>query len=355
MQTRELVTPSEIVETRRKRVLSGIQPSGDLHLGNYLGSIKRWVERQNEKENFFCIVDLHAITVPQDSDLLRQRTRGVAALYVASGLDPKACTIFVQSHVTAHAEACWLLNCITPLGWLERMTQYKDKAARADNGERISTGLLDYPVLMAGDILLYSADEVPVGEDQKQHVELSRDIAQRFNHQFGETFVVPKPVIPEVGAKVMGFDDPLKKMSKSYEDIRGHLVKMVDEPREIERTIKRAVTDSGNEIAFSEAPEKAGVNNLLGIYKVISGKTTDQVEADFADARGYGDLKKAVAEVVIGELAPIRDRYDEIMSDVTELDRILARGAEQARAVAGPKLREMKERIGLVLPQGSMS
>ncbi len=283
---------------------------------------------------------------------MRKRTRGVAALYIASGLDPENCTIFVQSHVTAHPEACWLLNCVTPLGWLERMTQYKDKSVRADSGERISAGLLDYPVLMAGDILLYSADEVPVGEDQKQHVELSRDIAQRFNHQFGETFVIPEPVIPEVGARVMGFDDPSKKMSKSHEHIRGHLVKMVDEPKEIERTIKRAVTDSGNEIVFSDDPEKAGVNNLLGIYKVITGKATAQVEGDFVNAKGYGDLKKAVAEVVIEELAPIRDRYNEIISDPAELDRILARGAAQARAVADPKLREMKERIGLVLPQG---
>ena len=191
MQTKELTIEREKLETRKKRVLSGIQPSGDLHLGNYLGSIKRWVERQHDKENFFCIVDLHAITVPQDPSLLQQRTRAVAALYIASGLDPESCTIFVQSHVTAHAEACWLLNCVTPLGWLERMTQYKDKAERAQSGERISAGLLDYPVLMAGDILLYSADEVPVGDDQKQHVELSRDIAQRFNHQFGETLVVP--------------------------------------------------------------------------------------------------------------------------------------------------------------------
>lgn len=355
MKTKERTTENGSVQTKKKRVFSGIQPSGDLHLGNYLGSIKRWVERQSEKENFFCIVDLHAITVPQDPATLRRRSRAVAALYIASGLDPVNCTIFVQSHVTAHAEACWLLNCVTPLGWLERMTQYKDKAARADSGERISAGLLDYPVLMAGDILLYSADEVPVGEDQKQHVELSRDIAQRFNHQFGETLVVPKPVIPEVGARVMGFDDPTKKMSKSYEDIRGHLVKMVDDPREIERTIKRAVTDSGNEIVFSDDPEKAGVNNLLGIYKVITGKSTEQVEADFANARGYGDLKTAVAEVVIEELAPIRERYNEIMSDPAELDRILGRGAEQAKAVADPKLREMKERIGLVLPQGSVS
>ena len=190
MQTETLTVGGSSAETRKRRVLSGIQPSGDLHLGNYLGAIKRWVERQYEKENFFCIVDLHAITLPHDPAALRHRTRAVAALYIASGLDPEHCPIFIQSHLTAHSEACWLLNCVTPLGWLERMTQYKDKAGRSDSSERISTGLLAYPVLMACDILLYSADEVPVGEDQKQHVELSRDISQRFNHLFGETFVI---------------------------------------------------------------------------------------------------------------------------------------------------------------------
>jgi tryptophanyl-tRNA synthetase len=352
MQTKEAVAEQQ--HTLRSRVLSGIQPSGDLHLGNYLGAIKGWVQRQHEKENFFCIVDLHAITVQQDPKLLRHRTRAVAALYVAAGLDPDSCTFFVQSHVTAHAEACWLLNCVTPLGWLQRMTQYKDKASQ-DGGERISAGLLDYPVLMAGDILLYSANEVPVGEDQKQHVELSRDIAQRFNHLFGETFVVPEPVIPETAARVMGFNDPAKKMSKSYAHVGGHLVNMVDEPKLIERTIKRAVTDSGNEIVFSDVPEKAGVNNLLGIYKVITGRTASQVEGDFAHARGYGDLKTSVAEVVVQELDPIRRRYNDVMGDPAELDRILARGAERARAVAEPKLAEMKERMGFMPPLGGAS
>ena len=337
----------------RKRVLSGIQPSGDLHLGNYLGAIKRWVERQHEKENLFCIVDLHAVTVPQDPELLRHRTRAVAALYIASGLDPDDCTFFVQSHVTAHAEACWLLNCVTPLGWLERMTQYKDKAGQADSSQRISVGLFNYPVLMAGDILLYSADEVPVGEDQRQHVELSRDIAQRFNHLFGETFVVPEPVIPEVGAKIMGFDNPIKKMSKSYEHMGGHLVKMIDEPKVIERTIKQAVTDSGNEIVFSESPEKAGVNNLLTIYKVITGRSVQEVEGDFAHARGYGDLKAAVTEVVVQELDPIRRRYNEIMSNPSELDRILSVGSERARTLADAKVADVKDRMGFVAPLGT--
>ena len=333
----------------KKRVLSGIQPSGDVQLGNYLGAIKGWVERQSDKENFFCIVDLHALTALQDPDELRQQTRSLAAMLFAAGLDPDQCAVFIQSHVTAHAEACWVLNCVTPVGWLERMTQYKDKAG---GRESVSTGLLDYPVLMAGDILLYDAHEVPVGDDQRQHVELTRDIAQRFNHQFGETFVVPEAVIPQIGARVMGLNDPTVKMSKSFAHIRGHAVRMLDDPAEIERTFKRAVTDSGNEIRFSDDPERAGVNNLLGIYKVVTGRSEAESEADFASARGYGDLKARVAEVVIEELAPIRERYYELMGDVAELDRLLARGAEQARAVAGAKMDVIRSRVGLTAPAG---
>ena len=333
----------------KRRVLSGIQPSGDVQLGNYLGAIKGWVQRQSDKENFFCIVDLHALTALQDPDELRQQTRSLAAMLFAAGLDPDQCAVFIQSHVTAHAEACWVLNCVTPVGWLERMTQYKDKAG---GRESVSTGLLDYPVLMAGDILLYDAHEVPVGDDQRQHVELTRDIAQRFNHQFGETFTVPEAVIPQIGARVMGLNDPTVKMSKSFAHIRGHAVRMLDDPKEIERTFKRAVTDSGNEIRFSDDPERAGVNNLLGIYKVVTGRSESESEADFASARGYGDLKTRVAEVVIAELAPIRERYYELMDDVAELDRLLAGGAEQARAVAGPKMDLIRSRVGLTAPAG---
>lgn len=330
-----------------RTVFSGIQPSGDVQLGNYIGAIKGWVDRQAEKENYFCIVDLHALTVPQDPEELRYQTRSLAAMLFAAGLDPEKCTIFVQSHVTAHAEACWLLNCVTPIGWLERMTQFKSKA---ENQESVSTGLLDYPVLMAGDIVLYDAHEVPVGEDQRQHVELARDIAQRFNRIYGDTFVVPEGVIPEIGGRVMGFNDPTVKMSKSFSHIRGHAVRMLDDPKEIERTIKRAVTDAGNDIRFSEDPEKAGVNNLLGIYKVLTGMNEGQVEAEFASARGYGDLKSRVAEVVIDALTPIRERYESLMQDVGELDRMLERGAERAEAVAGPKLDDVKQRMGLILP-----
>ncbi|MCB8988560.1 MAG: tryptophan--tRNA ligase [Ardenticatenaceae bacterium] len=332
----------------KKRVFSGIQPTGNTHLGNYLGAIRNWVARQAEKENFFCIVDLHSLTVPQDPEELRYETRSMAAMLLACGLDPNQCTIFIQSHVQAHAEGCWLLNCITPLGWLQRMTQFKDKSARQ---ESVLTGLLDYPVLMAGDILFYDAHEVPVGEDQKQHVELARDIAQRFNSLYEmEFFVVPQPVIPAAGARVMGLDDPTAKMSKSLADKRGHAVRMLDDPKEIMRSFKRAVTDSGNEIAFSNDPEKAGVNNLLGIYKAVTGKDETAVLADFADARGYGDLKKRVAEVTIEALTPIRERHNYLMQDPAELDRLMAVGAEQARAISQPKVDDMKRLMGLVVP-----
>lgn len=330
---------------RRKRVFSGIQPSGMLHIGNYLGAIRRWVSEQSEKDNFFCIVDMHAITVPQDPGTLRYMTRQVAALYLASGLNPEQSTIFIQSHVRAHAECCWILNCVTPVGWLERMTQYKSKASKQ---ESVGTGLLDYPVLQAADILLYDADEVPVGEDQKQHVELTRDIAQRFNHIYGETFVLPKAVIPESGARVRAFNDPTSKMSKSETHVRGHAVLLIDEPDEIRYVIRRAVTDSGREIIFSESPEKAGVNNLLEIYELLRGQGRAEIEAHFA-GKGYGALKNEVAEVVVEALRPIRERYKAFIADSAELDRILARGAERACAIAEPKIQEIKQKVGFVL------
>ncbi|MDT8305026.1 MAG: tryptophan--tRNA ligase [Anaerolineae bacterium] len=335
----------------RRVVFSGIQPTGNIHIGNYLGAVRQWVARQDEKVNYFCIVDLHSLTVPQDPEELRYQTRSLAAILMAAGLDPERSTIFIQSHVTAHAEVCWLLNCITPVGWLQRMTQFKDKSAKQ---ESVLTGLLDYPVLMAGDILLYDAHEVPVGEDQKQHVELARDIAQRYNSLYEEEFfVVPEPVIPEVGARVMGLDDPTVKMSKSLAHVRGHAVRLLDEPDEIRRSFKRAVTDSGREIIFSDDPEKAGINNLLTIYKAITSKSEAEVLADFANVRGYGDLKVRVGEVVVETLAPVRERYDALMADPSELDRLLAKGAAQARAVATPKLDAMKEMMGLVLPRGA--
>jgi tryptophanyl-tRNA synthetase len=330
-----------------RRVFSGIQPSGHLHLGNYLGAIRHWVKGQDERENFICVVDLHAITVWQDPEELKRQVRELTAMLLAAGIDPERTTLFVQSHVRAHAECSWLFSCVTPLGWLERMTQYKAKSQRQ---ESVQTGLLTYPVLQAADILLYDADEVPVGEDQKQHIELARDIAQRFNHLYGDTLKVPEPKIAKVGARIMAFDDPTAKMSKSETSSRGHAVLLTDDDKEILRTVKRAVTDSGREIVFSDDPEKAGVNNLLVIYQLLTEQEPEQVLADFADARGYGDLKKRVGEVVVEAVRPIRERYLELTGDPAELDRLVARGAERARAVAETKLVEIKEKMGFAVP-----
>jgi tryptophanyl-tRNA synthetase len=328
-------------------VFSGIQPSGAFTIGNYLGAIRQWVAGLEEKENYFCIVDLHTITVPQEPQILLRRTREMAAMLIACGLDPQKCTLFIQSHVAAHAECCWILNCVTPVGWLERMTQYKLKAQQQ---ESVSTGLLDYPVLQATDILLYDSDEVPVGEDQKQHVELARDIAQRFNHLYGETFVIPEPVIPKLGARIKALDDPTTKMSKSRAHIRLHAIRLADEPDEIRYVIKRAMTDLGREIVFSDAPEKAGVNNLLEIYELLTGERRDAIEARFT-GKGYGHLKQEVAEVVIEALRPIRERYLTFIADPAELGRLLAIGAERARAVADPKLREIKRKVGFIVAE----
>lgn len=332
----------------KKIVFSGVQPTGNVHLGNYLGAFKNWADKQDEKINYFCVVDYHSLTVPQDPDELRHQTRSLTAWLLAVGLDPDKVTLFVQSHVRGHAEGAWLLNCITPLGWLHRMTQYKDKAAKQ---ESVLTGLLDYPVLMAGDILFYDSHEVPVGDDQKQHVELTRDIANRFNHLYGQEFFrIPEPVIPEVGARLMGLDDPTAKMSKSSAHVRGHAIRLEDDAKEILRSFKKAKTDSFNEIRFSKEPERAGVNNLLGIYKAITEKSFDDVEADFHDARGYGDLKVRVAEVVIEHIRPFQTNYTRLMQDPAELDRILAKGAAQAAAVCNPKVDQMKEMMGLIVP-----
>jgi tryptophanyl-tRNA synthetase len=332
-------------ETKRPRVFSGIQPSGRLTIGNYLGAIQQWVASQAEKQNVICVVDLHAITVPQDPEMLRSLIRDSAAVLLACGIDPDQSTLFVQSHVRAHAEGCWILNCVTPVGWLERMTQYKAKSAKQ---ESVGVGLLDYPVLQAADILLYDTDEVPVGEDQKQHVELARDIAQRFNHLYGETFVVPKPVIRGSGGRIVAFNDPAAKMSKS-DMTRGHAIRLTDTSDEITYVIRRAVTDPGREIVFSDAPEKAGVNNLLQIYELLMGLSRFQVEERFA-GRTYGDLKQAVAEAIIETVRPIRERYQRIMADPAELDRTLALGAERAQASAEPKIAQVKERVGFLMP-----
>ena len=330
----------------RKCVLSGIQPSGNLHLGNYLGAIKRWVEKQEEFENFFCIVDLHAITVPQDPLELRKYTRELAAFYLAAGLDPNKATIFVQSHVHAHAELGWILNCVTPMGWLERMTQFKDKSAKeGDNRERISAGLFDYPVLMAADILLYKATHVPVGDDQKQHVELTRDIAERFNRLYGETFVVPEPMIPETGARIMSLESPTDKMSKS-DPSPGSRIGVFDPPDVIRKSVMRATTDSQREIVFD--PARPGLYNLLTIYEVLSGESRSAIEARFS-GKGYGDLKRDLADVVIASLEPIQARARDLLGS-GELERILAQGAERAGTVADQTLRQVKNAMGFIVP-----
>ena len=328
----------------KPRVFSGIQPSGLLHLGNYLGAIRQWLGAQAQKESYFCIVDLHAITVYQPPEVLHRKTLDVAALYLAAGVDPQYSAIFVQSHVRAHAEGSWLLTCVTPVGWLERMTQYKAKSSQqASTG----AGLLIYPVLQAADILLYDASEVPVGEDQKQHVELAQDIAQRFNYLYGQTFTIPQALIPASGARIRAFNDPNRKMSKSEAHQRGHAVCLIDDPDEIRNTIQRAVTDPGREILFSQQPEKAGVNNLLEIYELLTGQARLEIEAHFA-GKGYGVFKREVAEVVIEALRPIRQRYLELTADPADLTRILAAGAQRAAAVAEPKLAEVKQKMGFV-------
>lgn len=330
----------------RKIVFSGIQPTGNLHIGNYLGAIKRWAQEQDQYDSIFCVVDLHAITVPQDPTLLQKQTRELVALLLAAGIDPDRSVLFVQSHVAAHAELAWILNCITPVGWLERMTQYKEKAARQ---ESVSTGLLDYPVLQAADILLYQAHYVPVGEDQRQHVELTRDIAGRFNYLYGETFVLPEVLVGTAGARIMGLDDPTSKMSKSI-DSQYHALRLLDTPDEIRSAVRRAVTDSGRDIVFSDDPDKAGVNNLLTIYQVFTEDSEEEIEDHFA-GQGYGDLKSEVAEVVIEALRPIQRRYNDITADPGTIDRVLEQGAAEARQRSTPTLEEAKERVGFILPE----
>ena len=331
-------------------VFSGIQPSGNLHLGNYIGAIRNWVVSQAQYDNIFCVVDLHALTVYQDPQILRAQIRETVGVLLACGIDPTQSLLFAQSHVSAHAELAWLLNCVTPVGWLERMTQYKDKAQKQ---ESVSTGLLDYPVLMAADILLYQTQLVPVGEDQRQHLELTRDIAGRFNHLYGDTFVVPDSLIPPVGARIMGLDDPTTKMSKSTPQPY-HAIGILDAPETIMATLRRAVTDSGHEIVFSEVPAKAGVTNLLTIYQALSGHTREVIEAHFA-SKGYSDLKREVAEVIIDTLCPIQQRYKTFIEDPATLDQLIQTGAETARQRAAPMLRTVKERLGLLLDASGYS
>jgi tryptophanyl-tRNA synthetase len=324
----------------KTRVFSGMQPSGNLHIGNYLGALKNWVRIQPEYECIFCIVDLHAITLYQDPSELRAKIREIAALYLAAGLDPEHCTIMVQSAVPAHAELAWMLTCVTPVGWLERMTQYKIKAAKQ---ESVGDGLLQYPVLMAADILLYQAGIVPVGEDQSQHMELTRDIAQRFNSLYGDTFVVPGTSLPAVGARIMGLDDPTQKMSKSA-DGAGHAVALLDPPAKIRKTIMRATTDSNPAVDFDAAGP--GVLNLLAIYQAFSGASNEEMKTRFMGMR-YGDLKKQVAEMAIAHLEPFQQRYREITADPAYLAGVLRAGAERVAPIANSTVQLVKERMGL--------
>jgi len=325
----------------KKRVFSGVKPSARLHIGNYIGAIRNWVSGIDERENIFCVVDQHAITVDHDPNELRILTRELVGLYIACGLDPQKANIFVQSHIPEHTELSWILNCVTPVGWLERMTQFKDKAGSLR--ERVSTGLFTYPTLMAADILLYGVDEVPVGEDQKQHVELTRDIAERFNRKFGDVFTVPEPIIREVGARIMGLDDPTCKMSKSGEG-QFHSINLLDEPNKIKKTIMRAVTDSLGEVAFDK--DRPGVYNLLCVFEALSGWNREQIEAHFS-GKGYGDLKKAVLEVVIAELEPIQVRYRELSGDADYLDGVLAESVQNLRPLVDQTMQVVRHSIGM--------
>ncbi len=339
MSTPAAATPA------RPRVLSGIQPTADsFHLGNYLGALRQWVALQFDHDAFYCIVDLHAITVEHDPALLRERTLVSAAQLIAMGVDPEQCTLFVQSHVAEHAQLAWVLGCITGYGEAARMTQFKDKSAKGGQ-DRTTVGLFTYPVLQAADILLYQANRVPVGEDQRQHLELTRDLGGRFNHRFGETFVIPEPHIIKDTAKITDLQEPTAKMSKSASSPAG-IVELLDDPKKSAKKIRSAVTDSGREVYFDEE-NKPGVSNLLTIFAALSGRTVDDIAAEY-NGRGYGDLKKDLGQLVEEFTTPFRARTLELLDDRAELDAILHNGAERARAVAAKTLAQAYERIGFV-------
>lgn len=323
----------------KKRIFSGAQPTGQLHIGNYLGALKNWVALQDEYESFYCIVNLHAITLPQEPATLRQKTRDLARIYLAAGIDPEKSTIFIQSDVAEHVELTWILACVSRLGELERMTQFKDKGK--GNTERSSSGLLMYPVLMASDILLYQTDLVPVGQDQKQHLELTRDLAERFNRDFGETFKIPEPFIPKAGAKIASLQEPEKKMSKSDENINGSIF-LLDDADTVTKKIKRAVTDSGTDIKFDES--RPAIANLLTIFHLLTGKTIEESEAHF-EGKGYGHFKTELAETVVEFLRPFQERVHEY--DDASLDEILKRGAEKARGIASQTLADAYRKMGI--------
>jgi tryptophanyl-tRNA synthetase len=326
----------------KKRVFSGIQPTGNIHLGNYLGAIRNWVQTQEEFENIFCIVDLHAITLPIDPKELHFNSRKLAALYLACGLDPKHCNFFIQSHVRQHAEASWIMNCFTPMGWLNRMTQFKTKAG--EHADSVSAGLYCYPVLMACDILLYQAHLVPVGDDQRQHIELTRDLAQRFNSLYQEqVFTIPEAKIGEAGARIMALDDPTAKMSKSAPDPNSR-INLLDDAKTIKKKIARATTDSLRLVAFD--PARPGITNLLTIYQALTGQAREAIEAEFAD-KGYGDFKAVLTDRLVETLEPIQRRYSELMNDLPTLESILKQGADNVRPTAEATLQHVKRVVGL--------
>jgi tryptophanyl-tRNA synthetase len=334
----------------KQRILSGVQPTGNLHLGNYLGAIRNWVEAQSEYDNFFCVVDLHAITVPHNPATLAQDTYTIAALYLACGIDLQHSTIFVQSHVCAHSELAWLLNCVTPLNWLERMIQFKEKALK--QGENVSVGLLDYPVLMAADILLYDADKVPVGEDQKQHLELTRDIVIRFNDKFASkekpVLKMPEPLIRKEGARVMSLTDGTNKMSKSDPNELSR-INLLDTPEQITKKIKKCKTDPIKGLSFDEA-DRPECNNLLTLYSILSGKTKEQVAVECQDL-GWGQFKPLLTEITIEALKPIQTKYNELMADPTYLNSVLKHGQEKAEIVANQTLAKVKKALGYLTIQ----
>ena len=322
-----------------KRIFSGAQPTNQLHLGNYLGALRNWVELQHEYESFFCVVNLHAITVQQGPAALVEKTRELARIYLAAGIDPTISTVFIQSDVAEHAELAWILNCVTRMSELDRMTQFKEKGKQ--QRENTSVGIFNYPVLMASDILLYQTDLVPVGQDQKQHLELTRDLAIRFNRDYGETFRVPDPYIPKVGARIMALDNPEKKMSKSDESPHGAIL-LLDNADTVRRKFKRAVTDSGSEMRFD--PTRPAITNLLTIYQLLTARTRDKIETHFSD-KGYAQLKAELADVTIEFLTPFQERVSAIADE--ELDRTLASGCERAREIASVTLEEVKLKMGL--------
>jgi tryptophanyl-tRNA synthetase len=328
------------------RVFSGIKPSGEMHLGNYVGAVHRWVAEVDRYDSTYCVVDLHAMTEPYEPEELTVLTRQLAMLLLAAGLEQDRCILFVQSHVRAHTELTWILNCVATFGELRRMTQFKEKS---EGQESVSVGLFDYPVLMTSDVLLYETDEVPVGDDQRQHLELVRDVAIRFNHRFGETFVVPRATLPPVGARVMDLQNPTAKMSKSIESPTGTVL-VLDPPEAVAKKIKSAVTDSGTEVRYDPA-NKAGVSNLIEIHAAVTGRGIPDVEREFAGS-GYGGFKSAVAEAVVEFLRPVRERYEALAGDPAEVDLQLAVGAQKARAIAEPVLERARKAAGLLPPSG---